>query len=278
MGRTDDFEELHELLSGAGCRYRSARATVAHTVDADVAREANRRFVRWRFAGGSPGMGIIGKPGPPEPEDFYHEYEDSEEQRIRIWHERPDRWREEIYGARGRLEEAEVHAATGGPRWTYTRYHPDLGTYSAVYMPELPKTQGLDTRFSFMLDPSEYVFSETFWDGTEVFKTGQETIFTGRECVEVRAETVSWGYPPYVFPAFNASTEGATDHLMLVDREIGTVLRVAARLDGRELRVAEVEEISYDEEFAEDTFRLELPGVEFRQWNLPDYERRRRQD
>jgi hypothetical protein len=52
---------------------------------------------------------------------------------------------------------------------------------------------------SFMLDPSEYVFSETFWDGTTVNKTGREATVAGRECVEVRAETVSWGYPPYVF-------------------------------------------------------------------------------
>lgn len=87
MDRRDDFEELYGLLSGAGGRYRSARATVVHTVDVAVAREANRRFVDWRFAGGSFGMGTIGKPGPPEPEDFYHEYENSEEQRIRIWHE-----------------------------------------------------------------------------------------------------------------------------------------------------------------------------------------------
>lgn len=54
-------------------------------------------------------------------------------------------------------------------------------------------------RFSFMLDPSEYIFSETFWDGTTVFKTGREELFAGRECLEVRAETVSWGYPPDVF-------------------------------------------------------------------------------
>ncbi len=103
IDRPDDFEELHALLHGAGGRYRSARATVVHTVDAAVAREANRRFVAWRFAQGSPGMGIVGKPGPPEPEDFYHEYEDSEG-RVRLWHERPDRWREEIYDAQGRLE------------------------------------------------------------------------------------------------------------------------------------------------------------------------------
>lgn len=275
MDRTDDFEEIYGLLHGAGGRYRSARATVVHTVYATVAWEANRRFVDWRFAGGSPGMGIIGKPGSPEPEDFYHEYEDSE-QRICLWHERPDRWREEVFDEGGRLEEAEAHAATGGPRWTYTRYDPEQETYRAVYMPELPKSQGLDTRFSFVLDPSEYDFSETFWDGVTAFKTGHEAVVADRECVEVRAETVSWDYPPYVFPAYEASSEGGTDHLLLVDKEIGTILRVAARLDGREFRVAEVTEISYNDAFPGDTFRLALPGVEFRRFDLPDYERRRR--
>ena len=46
--------------------------------------------------------------------------------------------------------------------------------------------------------------------------------------------------------------------------EVGTILRAAARLEGREFWVAEVTEIAYDEEFSEDTFRLEVPGVEFR--------------
>ncbi len=39
---------------------------------------------------------------------------------------------------------------------------------------------------------------------------------------------------------------------------------MSARLEGREFYIAEVTEIAYDEESPEDTFRLELPGVEFR--------------
>lgn len=78
----DDFEELYELLSKAKERYRSVRATVVHAVDATVAREANRRFVDWRFDRGSPGMAIVDKPGPPEREDFYHEYEDPWDARV----------------------------------------------------------------------------------------------------------------------------------------------------------------------------------------------------
>jgi hypothetical protein len=79
----------------------------------------------------------------------------------------------------------------------------------------------------------------------------------------VKVGTISWGYPPRIFHGFRAP-DGTTDHLLLVDAEIGTLLRVAARLEGREFYVAEVTEIAYDEEFPEDTFQLEVPGVEFR--------------
>jgi hypothetical protein len=75
--------------------------------------------------------------------------------------------------------------------------------------------------------------------------------------------TISWGYPPTLFHGFFAP-EGTTDHLLLVDAEVGVILRVAARLEDREVYVAEVTEIVFDEDFSEGTFRLELPGVEFR--------------
>jgi hypothetical protein len=81
--------------------------------------------------------------------------------------------------------------------------------------------------------------------------------------LEVVVGTISWGYPPIVFRDFYAP-QGTTDHLLLVDPEVGTTLRAAARLEGREFYVAEVTEVAYYEQFAEDTFRLELPGVEFR--------------
>jgi hypothetical protein len=46
----DNFQELSELLFGAKERYRSARVTITHIVDAAEAEEANRRFVDWRYA------------------------------------------------------------------------------------------------------------------------------------------------------------------------------------------------------------------------------------
>ena len=57
---------------------------------------------------------------------------------------------------------------------------------------------------------------------------------------------------------------GTTDHMLLVDAKVGTVLRVSARLPAREFKVAELTKIAYDEEFPGGTFRLEMPDVEFR--------------
>jgi hypothetical protein len=252
-----DFAELYELISKAKERYRTVRATVVHTVDGTLAKEANRRFIDWRFDQGSPGMGIIGKPGPPQREDFYHEYEDFDEEWLRLWHRRPDLWREERRTPEGQLLECEVYGGMGGSRWIYDP--PEW----AAYIPRIDEQEGRDIRFAFMLDPSDYIFHETFWDGTTIKKTDQVATVAGRECVEVRAETVSWGYPPHVFSTYRAVSEGATDHLLLVDVEVGTILRVAARLDGEEFRVAEATEVAYDEEFPDDTFQLELPGVQF---------------
>ena len=263
----EDFEEIYELLSKAKERYRSVRAKVVHTVDLALAKEANRRFIDWRFDQDSPGMEIIGKPGPPQREDFYHDYERDSEERIYLWHQMPALWREEIYDPEGRLKEAEVHGGKNGPRWTYEK-HNLAQEARAVYMPHIPEGQETDTRFSFMFDPSEYTFSETFWDGTIVNETGRELTVAGRECVKVRADTVSWGYPPHVFSSYRAGWEGATDHLLLVDARIGTILRVAARLEGREFRVAEATSVAYDEEFPEETFRLELPGVQFEKFEI----------
>ena len=114
-----------------------------------------------------------------------------------------------------------------------------------------------------MLDPSEELFYYSLLDDATVHKTGRRATIAGREVLEVRVGTISWGYPPTIFHDFHAP-EGTTDHLLLIDAEVGTILRAAARLEGREFYIAEVSEVAYDEDFPEESFRLELPGVEFR--------------
>lgn len=252
----DGFREL----SGAKDRYRSARAQIELTVDAAVAEEANRRFVDWRFeqTGGSD-MGIIGKESLQTREDFYHEYEDTEEV-IDLWHERPDRWREEERdAATGELLDAVAAAGRGASLWIYQP--PKL----AIHVPYVSEERDPDPSLAFMLDPSERLFCYSIGDSMTVSVTGRTATVAGRPAVEVQARTISWGYPPIVFRGrgYHRNPEGTTDHLFLVDAEVGTILRAAARLEGREFYVAEVLEVVYDEEFPEGTFRLDLPGVEF---------------
>lgn len=262
----DDFRELSTLLFGAKERYRSARATITHTIDGVVAEESKRRFVDWRFAqpGGS-GLGILRTEedrrahGPDVPSDFDLTYEDTERV-VRLWHKRPDRWREEIRALDGSIIRCVVFGSARGPRWVYEP--PQTAIHDAAFSEPWPNGDPY-TDFSFMLDPSEDLFSYALLDDATVNKTGRRATVAGREALEVRVETVSWGYPPSIFHGFYAP-DGTTDHLLLVDAEVGTILRAAARLEGREFYVAEVTEIAYDERFTEDTFRLEMPCVEFR--------------
>ena len=242
------------------------RATLTHTVVGSVAEESKRRFVDWRFRqrGGS-GLGLLRTAeerrahGPDVPEDFYLEYGDAERE-LRLWHERPDRWREEIRALDGSLDRCVVFGGARGPRWVYDP--PETTIYDPAFSEPWPRDDPY-TDFSFMLDPSEELFYFALLDDATVYKTGRRDVVAGREVVEVRVETISWGYPPMIFHGYRAP-EGTTDHLLLVDAEVGTILRAAARLEGREFFVAEVTEVAYDEEFPEDTFRLDLPGIEFR--------------
>ncbi len=259
----DDFRELSGLLFGARERYRSARATISHTIDGAMAEESNRRFVDWRFAqpGGS-GLGILRTEeerrahGPDVPRDLYLSYEDTERV-VRLWHERPDRWREERRTPQGTLLSCVVAAGRYAPLWIYEP--PE----TAIHVPSVPERRDPDPELAFMLDPTEESFYLSLTDDATTHKTGRRATVAGREALEVRVETISWGYPPRIFHGYYAP-QGTTDHLLLVDAEVGTILRAAARLEGREFWVAEVAEIAYDEAFSEDTFRLEMPGVEFR--------------
>jgi hypothetical protein len=98
-----------------------------------------------------------------------------------------------------------------------------------------------------MLDPSEDFFFYALLDDATVHKTGRRTTVAGREAIEMMVSTVSWGLPD-IFQGYHAaSMEGTADHVLLLDGEIGTILRVAARLDGRKFRIAEVADISYDQ-------------------------------
>jgi hypothetical protein len=244
-----ELPQLSRLLFGAKARYRTARATIRKTVDGTLATQAHNRFVdhrRQRLASGQERAF-----GDPLYEPRYREYQDSEET-AHIWHERPDRWRQETYLSNGSGTVYRV-ADGKGPWWTYKP------SGRAVVSPTNYAKDPPRLEFAGLLDP--WMLRWELGDETILRVVGQGTAQTGRRTLEVEARTVSLDYPPSGL----LFGEGAEDHLLSVDAEIGVILRLAARLERKEFRVTEIEEIVFDEEFPEGIFRLELPGVVFRQ-------------
>jgi outer membrane lipoprotein-sorting protein len=245
----DEYRALTDLLFGARERYRSVRATVRHCRRGVLATEAINRYVEYGFRNN-----ILSNFDPPYDEPRYREYGDLEEV-SRLWHERPDRWRQETDPSDGSGTAYRV-ADGKGPWWAYSP--PDRALYSPTNEPrEFSPDRGL----SGLLDPYELRHNELNY---RVLGTGRRTLEPGsamgvRETVEVEAEAVSWNYAP-----LEPFEDGADDYALSVDAEIGIILRLASRLGGEEYDLFEVSDIAFDEVFAEGTFRLELPGVEVR--------------
>src|SRR5919112_5279383 len=243
----DDFRELSALLFGAGERYRSVRATVRHRRRGDLATEAINRYVEYGFRNN-----ILSNFDPPYNEPRYRECGDLDEISL-LWHERPNRWRQETDLSDG--SGMVYRVADGvGPWWFFKP--PEWADCS-------PTNDGgfsPDGELSGLLEPYELRYNELNY---RILGTGTRTFGHGnnlevRESVEVRAEAVSWDYAP-----LEPFGEGADDHLLSVDAQIGIILRLASRLGGEEYDIFEVSKIAFDEVFAEGTFRLDLPGVQF---------------
>ncbi len=135
-----------------------------------------------------------------------------------------------------------------GPWWYYEA--PNRAHYS-------PTNRGVfspDKELSCLLDPYEIRYSLGDCD-LRIAGCGR---LLGRETIEVEARAISWSYAP-IGPFW----DGADDYLMSVDAKIGVILRFVSRLRGEECDVYEVTELAFDEVFAEGTFALDLPGVEF---------------
>ena len=244
----DDFREITELLFEAKERYRSVRATVRHRRRGPLATEAINRYVEYGFRNN-----ILTNFDPPYHQPRYRQYEDMEEV-SRLWHERPDRWRQETDLSDGSGTKYRV-ADGKGPWWAYSP--PDRALHAPT---NEPREFSPDGELSGLLDPYELRYDELRY---RIRGTGARTFGGGstgdvRETLEVEAEAISWDYAP--LEPFQA---GAEDYLLSVDAEVGVILRLASRLRGEEFDVFEMVDVAFDEAFAEGTFWLELPGVEF---------------
>lgn len=236
---TTDREQLLELMLGAKGRYRTARAVIREWRDERTVAEVRERFYasaayRWTFGH---------KPGDPTPPQ--HEVAEFE-RTWRVWHERPDRWRQEADLVDG--SGTEYRVADGGSFWFYS---PESGAHAAT-----SAQQGFGPEFeiAFVFDP-ENGAPDLYYLKMRVVG---RVLHAGRKALRVEATMPGeWEYPP------EPLWWDADDYELVVDAERGAILRLASRLGGHAFDVTEVLEIAFDEAFPEGTFALDLPGVRF---------------
>lgn len=236
-----DREELLRFVYRARERFVTARATIRDWRDERTADEMRERFGEselYRQVFGRPPKLHQDEPSRHEPENF--------ERVWRIWHERPDRWR----------QEAELPDGSGTEYWvidgrSYWSYSPREGAYAAI-----SASAGFAPEFEI-----EHVFDpESIGPQLEQLEIRAfvPVLHAGREAIRVEATMPGeWGFVP------EPLWWGADDYEIVVDAERGVVLRLASRLSGRAFDATEVLNVSFDETFSESTFVLDLPGVEF---------------
>ncbi|MDP9458164.1 MAG: hypothetical protein CYG60_02405 [Actinobacteria bacterium] len=254
----DDYRELialpnlRHLLFGAPDRYRTVRATVRVATNGTLASQTAKRFHDHASERGmiyhlysrervsskeDEPVGI-----PPDHFSWIWDIGDSENT-VRIWYEKPDRWREEV--ERQGDPQTFYSVADGGLRWVYDppeRVFHTSDNYAVNR--NWPPIFGL-------LNPS--LLGERL--NPVLMRIVDQGAHAGRETLEVEARTISLDYPPCGL----SGLEGADDYVLSVDAEIGVILRYAERLRGEEFYVAQVTELALDEQFPEGTFRFVLP-------------------
>ena len=239
-----DREELLRLMHGAPGRFTTARTTVREWRDEETADE-----VRERVSASEAYRRIFSLPSEPGPPTRGDEFE-----RIwRVWHERPNRWRQEVEPTRDDGPGTEYRVVDGREFWYYSPRH---GARHAV-----TAGQGFAPEFEigYLFDPEEGAPDLYYLSMRAVGRARQ----AGREAIRVEAtKPRGWDYPP------EPLWWGADDYELVVDAERGVILRLASRLRGRAFDVTEVLDIHFDETFPEGTFSLQLPGVRF---DVTDY-------
>ena len=95
------------------------------------------------------------------------------------------------------------------------------------------------------------------------------TRVAGRGGIVVRAAHRQVDSPPFATWLLLGSDEIE----LVVDREIGILLRVTALLAGRPFHVSEIVDVAFDETFPDETFRIDLPpGEAFQRADRPRLE------
>lgn len=224
-----ELGDLLVLMHGASARITTVRATVRTWRHLRRSREAMESL---------PGATIYAVGEGPEAE--------STESVVRLWLAPPDREREEREDPDG----SSLSVQRGRVWW---RYDPVNGALSNEHDPETGQGS-IGSEFPWLLDPAPAI---GLLDYLEI-APGRRA---GRPVLRVRAV-------PRARDGFGLGQLGldAADELLLdVDSERGALLRVECRYAGEPFSIAEVEQIAFDEDFAEETFTFTPPpGEEIR--------------
>lgn len=254
-----DLPEIKDLLLGASGCYHTARANIREVTDGAVASRSAKRFHEYASEHGliyylyaqDEEASAEGSPVEIPLDHFSWIWDIKDSETIsRVWYGRPDRWREEttILGGSGTAHEV----IDGGQRWVYK---PPNEIFYTVDNYASKRKWPILLR---LLDPSILFY---YLDPVVMQTMGRRDWLNGRETLEMEAKPISLDYAPLGL----SGVQGADSYIFSADTEMGVISRFAERLDGEEFYVAEFTEVFFDEEFPNGTFRLELPGVEFRQ-------------
>jgi len=237
-----ELGELLELMYGARSRWQTVRATIRtwrHHGRFHKAWERHHERASRSGSSGTVRLVAVGRDSEPEPEAF--------ESSTRLWVEGDEKVREE----RPDDSMAPRLGVRIGARWW--SYEERTGAMSNEEAPEVGS--GIGQQFEHLLDPAPL-------RGMLELERLDELSLAGRPGIRVRAvarHRTDQHWIPHQL------AWGADDYELVVDRERGVLLRVAARLDGEDFFLTEVVDIAFDERFPPETFVFETPpGEEIR--------------
>jgi outer membrane lipoprotein-sorting protein len=164
-------------------------------------------------------------------------------QSSRLWVDAPSRWRYEVEMPDGRT----AMFVSDGPLWW--SFAPSLHAHSNESAPDrYPGQREHQERHLF--------YPEEILAGLIVTSTRLDER-EGRP-VEVIEAVARGDYAPFSLPS------GADSYHLVIDRERGVALRIAARTDGLEFLTVEITSLEFDAPMDHSLFRIELPaGVAF---------------
>jgi outer membrane lipoprotein-sorting protein len=234
-----ELGDLLELIYNANRSFETVHGVLRTAHDSDLTEQAMRDFIaRDERQGTTHSVFVLGTPeAGPAPGRRVEE--------TRFWHEKPDRWREEIttdhqLGRDGWL------AVRDGKRWW--SYDPRNGAISNEGDPDVGS--GIGDELAALLDPIDLLAAY------ELTVLGRGEV-SGCASIDIRAvDRKTEHHRLHSFPRWGDELRCS------IDGERGILLRSATLLDGDEFRSGELSDLVFDQPIPPETFVLEPPEGE----------------